>query len=1130
MPDINDPNEPSKKPFSFIDTHQKKIYKKLRLVSLGTASYYKDACRIKSENPPFDSTTHLIGHLLREIESSLRKVMLPQGFVKPKGRSDTQKCQVEEIIKVYGISNNEGGDIWLDLADEKSNKGLYRWAHRDALSKARSADMSFNELWNDVQIMLEGVLDRLESNYAQYVSLIDTLIAKKKISESDVEALKQKIPNSDVVLIRFFDHVTDPQWLPLLNNADIFNHIPDPILHDNGGVSYPYWPQVTYLKKMAIIPGCQDLIVEICLKIDTENIRARADVIDIVLELPANQAVKLTLKFIDWIDTIQSWLQPSRYGKLITYLASKGYGDEAIAVAKALLKITPDPKEPIKVPAEKEGETYELPQDPRALFDDHEYEQILKEDYPSLLPTYGEKAVNLLVDLLTDVIVLRKPKRIQPEDYSTIWQPAIENHGENYRHGVKSILVAALRDTSEQYIKTDCKLLPIVVENLQKRKYVIFQRLALYLIKVFAKCSPALVSSTLLNKSLFNHHSLHHEYFMLAQEQFVNLTKKEQLMLLGWIETGADVGTYKKHCKQNKFKYTQENIDRYVKVWQRDRLAPIKDSLSKTWKERFETLVKEVGEPDGLMFMSVVTGGSFGPKSPKTNTELKSLSLDDLVKYLQEWQPSKEIHGDSEEGLGREIMELVKGDSLSFSKHANKFIGLRPTYVRNLLRALWEVANQSGQIDWEGVLKLCTWVVKQPKKDDEDEETKFNWNNDPGWGWSYNTIAELLQVGFRAGSSEIPWKYRTVAWQILEKITHDSDPTPESEVKHLEGSDPASLSFNTTRGDAMHTVIEYAVWCQRHLKKERGGFKEIPEVQKVLEDHLDVSNDPSVIIRSIYGEKFNTLTYLDKTWAKEHVEQIFPKGEKEYPLWAAAWGSYVLYSQPYHEVYDLIKGEYLFAVSQLGNIKHNRKYSTDVDHQFEQHLMTLYWSGKIKLEDDLLTQFYTVASDDLRYSALDFVGRTFHNAKEPPVPAEFIPRLQALWENRLEAVKKSGVTSSKELSAFGWWFDSGIFPEEWAILNLIEALKLAEKIYPDTEIIERLVAYVPKRPEQVVETINLMVESDTEGWRVLSSKEVIRQIIEAIKQTNNRIAIEKAGELVNKLIAKGYADDFKDLL
>lgn len=1122
--------ETTSKIFHFTDPHQAKIYKKLSLVSIGAASFYKDACRIKYSEIPFDSTTHLIGHLLREIESSVRSVMLPQDFVKPKGRNDTHKCEVEEIIKVYGINPKEGGEVWLELADKDSRKGLASWAHRDALSKPRTADSTFDNLWNEMQIMLEGILDRYESNYAQYIALIDGLIAKKQITTRDVDTLKQKIPNSNVILIHFFDHITDSQWLPLLKDAGLFNHVPDPIIHDNGGLGYPYWPQVTYLKKMATVSSCQDLIVETCLKIETENIRARADVIDIALELPAVQTVKLTQKFIDWIDTIQSWLQPARYGKLIAHLASNGHGNEAITVAKELLKVISNPKESIKVPAEEKGKEYELPQDPIALFDDHEYEQILKEDYPALLPAYGEKAVNLLADLLTDAIALRKPKRIESEDYSTIWQPAIENHSENYRHGVKSILVGAVRDIAERYIKDDCRRLQGIVENLQKRKYVIFQRIALYLIRVFAKCSPELVASTLLNKTIFDHYSLHHEYFLLAKEQFVKLTKKDQATFLHWIETGADIENYKKQCRRNKFKYTQENIDRYVKTWQRDRLAPIKDSLPEIWKKRYEAFVKEVGEPDGFIFMSVVTGGSFGPKSPKTNTELKSLSLDDLVKYLQEWQPSKEIHGDSEEGLGREIMELVKADSLSFSKHANKFIGLRPTYVRNLLRALWEVANQSGQIEWEGILKLSAWVVKQPKNDDEDEETKFNWNNDPGWGWSYNTIAELFQVGFRAGGSEIPWKYRTEAWQVLEKITHDSDPTPKSEAKHLEGSDPASLSFNTTRGDAMHSVIEYALWCQRHLKKERGGFKEIPEVQGVLEYHLDASNDPSVIIRSIYGEKLNTLTYLDKTWVKVHINQIFPREEKDYPLWAAAWGSYVLYSQPYHEVYDLINDEYLFAVSQLGNIKHNRKYSTDVDHQFEQHLMTLYWSGKIKLEDKLLTQFYSVASEDLCYSALDFVGRTFHNAKEPPIPTEFIPRLQTLWENRLKAVKKSGVTTSKELNAFGWWFDSGIFPEEWAILNLIEALKLAEKIYPDTEVVEKLVTYVPKMPEQVIEAIDLMVESDTEGWRMLSSKETIHQIIEAIKQTNHQIAIEKAKELVNRLIAKGYVQEYKDLV
>src|SRR5882757_9121605 len=102
---------------------------------------------------------------------------------------------------------------------------------------------------------------------------------------------------------------------------------------------------------------------------------------------------------------------------------------------------------------------------------------------------------------------------------------------------------------------------------------------------MFAKCSPDLFSSTLLDKTIFDNRSLLHEYFLLAKEQFANISKKDQEILLSWIETGMDLKTYVKKCKQFNQEYKKENGEKYIKEWQLDRLAPIRDSLPTDWKE-----------------------------------------------------------------------------------------------------------------------------------------------------------------------------------------------------------------------------------------------------------------------------------------------------------------------------------------------------------------------------------------------------------------------------------------------------------------------------------------------------------------------------------------------------------------
>lgn len=73
-------NEPNELGFSYLglNKRQAKIYQNLHnIIGQGSAAFYKDACRIINLNPPLESTTHVIAHLFREIESSLRDVLEP---------------------------------------------------------------------------------------------------------------------------------------------------------------------------------------------------------------------------------------------------------------------------------------------------------------------------------------------------------------------------------------------------------------------------------------------------------------------------------------------------------------------------------------------------------------------------------------------------------------------------------------------------------------------------------------------------------------------------------------------------------------------------------------------------------------------------------------------------------------------------------------------------------------------------------------------------------------------------------------------------------------------------------------------------------------------------------------------
>jgi hypothetical protein len=60
-----------------IDPRQVEIHWLMEVFGPAPAAFYADACRLLAKDPPLISTTHVVGHLLRELESTLREILRP---------------------------------------------------------------------------------------------------------------------------------------------------------------------------------------------------------------------------------------------------------------------------------------------------------------------------------------------------------------------------------------------------------------------------------------------------------------------------------------------------------------------------------------------------------------------------------------------------------------------------------------------------------------------------------------------------------------------------------------------------------------------------------------------------------------------------------------------------------------------------------------------------------------------------------------------------------------------------------------------------------------------------------------------------------------------------------------------
>jgi len=405
----------------------------------------------------------------------------------------------------------------------------------------------------------------------------------------------------------FFDQLQNPLWIRPLTDKGWFRHPPPPGPGDGpDSRSFSPWPESRYLARMAALPEAYEDVRMIALDIipETENVRVHEDLSEIALNLPPAMAAQFVPRAQGWIQSPFQLLLPDRLGALVSHLARGAEVEAALLLAESLLDVVPDRSEAQSQPA---SEGYRPPPEVRARFSPWDYGEIVEKHMPDLVEAAGSQALDLLSRLLDKAIglSLRDPQRRRPSDSSYVWRHSIEGD-QAHRHGVKDILVTAVRDAAVQLARHDENRVPELIAALEGdgTRWLVFQRIALHLLRLFPDAAPDLVNARLTDSDLFHDICVRHEYYLLSRECFARLGEDGRQKILAWIEAGPDPEAVKAHG------------ERYRKAWQRDRLAPLGGSLDQHWQKIYDDLRKEVGPPDHPEYPVYVTSGSHGPRSP----------------------------------------------------------------------------------------------------------------------------------------------------------------------------------------------------------------------------------------------------------------------------------------------------------------------------------------------------------------------------------------------------------------------------------------------------------------------------------------------------------------------------------
>jgi hypothetical protein len=635
------------------------------------------------------------------------------------------------------------------------------------------------------------------------------------------------------------------------------------------------------------------------------------------------------------------------------------------------------------------------------------------------------------------------------------------------------------------------------------------------------KGSTEAVASALSDNELAHEVDYWHEYGELLRARFPELSTEQKERVLVTLARGPELEMTPWREERGD---TADDLRKAERYYQFQRYTLIAGHLDGERRQLYESLREEYGEPEHPTFLSYTSSWT-GPTSPYTEADLLAMDPPQVIEALREWSPEPGPQNASPEGLGRILESVIAAKPTDFAAMSSEFVGLDATYVRAFLAGLTQAAKSERPFDWEPVIALCGWVLTQTG----DQESHINMSRDPHWGWARKQVASLLSQGFAQGPAEAPRSQREAIWNLLAALAEDSDPTPEQEQRpDGEGMDPATLSINTTRGEAIHAVIRYVLWVERALDEtaETTGIEFAPEAKDLLERHLDPAVDPSLAIRSIYGQWFPQFVRLDKDWSRQLVPLVFPTTLELSAHFDAAWNTYVRFNRPYTDVFKVLRDAYARAVQKISEQDtESARGRESPSERLGDHLLSYRVLRETADEaEGLFATYWDAASSDLRKQVITGAGWSLERSPslDPSTGARFV----ATWEWIFEKTRTSDPAA---LAGFGAWLGATTLDGDWLLKQARAVLELDVHLDPDFVVYKALPRLASEHAREAVEVLRRMVLTDTEGWSLHGATDETHEALRLVLTTDDADTRNAAEELVHLLGARGMTE-FRDLV
>lgn len=822
---------------------------------------------------------------------------------------------------------------------------------------------------------------------------------------------------------QFFAKLENPEWFEILKEQNLLEYNKNT---NDSGQEYIEWPAFPYLCKVAseIPDKIMDFIQPILSEIKESpnpNWWFIEKMISLAINLPDEDFNKIMIIYNESIQKLDlfGWQDYDVVKQILERLKNV---DKflALAICRNLLSI--------KLTKDKYSFRDSFSPSIKIVYAGYGYEKLIK-IINSIFSDFQEDLLRLYVAIVSEDMIAGLAKDEIERYYELEWihRLAIESHAQDLykKSDPLYILVSEIRDISFDLVqKGNANDNQKIFELLENSNCPTITRLILYLLRTNDKYSKDLLVKYLTNKDLFDKSAYHHEYYLLIQEKFDQLSEGDQNIILNYIDEGPDEEYYMEDDQNFTSQQKKDN-------WRLHKLIPIKKFLSSDLLKKYQSILYDENgkekiyddHPDMLFWME-----SGFTASPLDTKDLSEKSIDEIVEFVNFWKADNADINISEIGLA----ESIRNDAISNpEKYLNQLEKTKeikdPTYIHYMLSGLRDVEKISN-IQWQNIINFGSWVVNQ--NNIFEGHHRFH-DGDNDWHNAKAVIADLLAKAFKHKDNlqNLEDEYIDKAFNILKELCFMEDKYLATKVKEENAKDLGDYltsAINSLHGKSVEGLVLYLIW-------KKNNDKSLDDVALIIDRLL---KEPLYIeTYAIFAHMLPWMHYAIPTVVESNIDNLFPESVEKRHIFEVTFATYVDYSQIFDNMFTVLKSKFAYALNN--QIYSDNEQTKTEDLHISQFLAVYYGKGLFDLDSDLMNLLFNGKKNyQKQVEFVNYIGFSMWDRDNPNqiVDQKIIERFTKFWEWLLQKIKGKEAEYKEVLSQFERWYQCNQFDPEWIII------------------------------------------------------------------------------------------------